>query len=66
MSDKVDSTASLRDAESRRVKQPIGDTIPAVCQPAEDGCEVTSVIAGKQAGDVLDDNPSRANASDNS
>ncbi|MCG3181399.1 MAG: hypothetical protein BIFFINMI_03792 [Phycisphaerae bacterium] len=58
-------SATLRDTEELRVEHPVGPPIPAVLHLPEEGAKVPSSSRRQQAGDVLEDEPSRPKRSHN-
>jgi len=55
MSDNVDSTASLGNAEVLRVQNPVGPPVAEVGQRPENDSEVPSLIRGEESGDILNE-----------
>ena len=57
MSDKEDSTPSLRDSEKLSVQHSVGVAIPELPQRSEEGTKIPASVAGQYAGDVFPDDP---------
>src|SRR4051794_24334293 len=66
MSDNEDATASLGDSEVLSVQDPVGPPVPEFPQRPEEGSKVPSSVRRQDAGDVLPDDPARAEASSQS
>jgi hypothetical protein len=69
ISDNEHTTSSLGDgarvavhSDILSVEHSVGETIPALCQPAEDGAESPSSVQRQDAGDVLPSDPTGAKA----
>lgn len=63
MADNEDATASLGDSEEARVEHSPRAHVPEVIQRAEEDGEVSSLMDGKKAGDVFEQQPSRTTCS---
>lgn len=57
-SDNEDATATLGDSEESRVQYSPGDAIPELPQAQKYSREVSSVVGGKESGNILNDRPS--------
>lgn len=57
MSDNEHTAAALCQSEVLSVKNPVGEPIPALCQPPEEGSKRPSSVNRQDAGDVLPDHP---------
>jgi len=62
ISDNEDATAPLWNSEMLSVKNSVGEPIPAVGQPSEEGSKSPSFVNGQHAGHVLPKKPAGAKA----
>jgi hypothetical protein len=58
MSDNEHATAPLGNSEELSVKNPVGEPIPAFCQPPEEGSKIPPSTGGQDTRDVFPDHPS--------
>lgn len=57
MSDNEHTLAALRQSEELSVKNCVGEPIPELCQPPEEGAKVPSRVRRQDTGDVLPNHP---------
>ena len=57
MSDNEHTAAALCQSEVLSVKNPVGEPIPAFCQPAEEGSKRPSSVNRQHAGDIFPNHP---------
>jgi hypothetical protein len=57
MADNEHTTPSLGHSEKLAVQNPVGPPIPEFCQRPDDGSHVPSVVRAEKSRDVLDENP---------
>ena len=62
--DNEHTAASLGHSEELSVKHPVGPPIPEFFQPSKDDGHICSAVRGKKARDVLDENPTGSDLSD--